>query len=243
MVSSDMPRLLFIHIPRCAGMSFYYFLEELYGKAACVRFGDSASVDRLLHGDRTCDEKDVVAGHVSLRHFQDHVDVNGRLLLSFVRKPWQREHSVMKYAQSGRHVDNAGLAQLLEQQSMGDLLASRADLRNSQCSYFAEDRTFESAKASIESAGVLLFDTDWIGVAAARLRQARRLPNFPAIHNGTEEPKEEDAELFRQWSRAYCSEDERLYQWAVATRSIMHDRLLERLSLHLPTGAVEPNAT
>lgn len=231
MVSTDMPRLLFIHIPRCAGMSFYYFLEELYGKASCVRFGDSASVDRLLHGGRACDDKDVVAGHVSLRHFQDHVDVNDRLLLSFVRKPWQREHSVMKYAQSGRHADNDALAQLLRERSMGDLLATHADLRNTQCSYFAEDRTFESAKASIESAGVLLFDVDWIGVAAARLRQARRLPNFPTIHNGTREPREGEAELFRQWSHAYCGEDERLYEWAVEKRSVMHDRLLEHLGL------------
>ena len=61
---SDRPRLLFVHIPRCAGMSFYYFLEELYGKDACVRFGDSVSVDRLLQGDGQCDDKDVVSGHV-----------------------------------------------------------------------------------------------------------------------------------------------------------------------------------
>ena len=136
-----------------------------------------------------------------------------------------------KYALSGSHVDNAGLAQLLQGRSMGDLLASQEELRNTQCSYFADDRTFESAKASIESAGVLLFDLDWIGVAATRLRQARGLPYFPATHNATEEPDEEDAGHYRDWARDYCGEDERLYEWAVSIRSAMHDRLLERLHL------------
>lgn len=104
-----MKKFNFIHVPRCAGMSFFYFLEDCLGKSSCIRFGDANSV-RLFYEQPDAgflSNYSLVSGHLTITDFYQKGLINeNRITFSFIRDPLEQLKSIIIYTLENRYPEH-----------------------------------------------------------------------------------------------------------------------------------------
>ena len=92
-------------------MSFYYFLEEIFGREKCVRFGNKKDIYEF-HRNESKNYKlfKVVSGHVTVSDLKDRGLLDGeRITIAFIRKPYEREISCFLHYFFSDHPDHIKL--------------------------------------------------------------------------------------------------------------------------------------
>lgn len=206
-------KALFVHVPRCGGMSFYYFLEELYGKANCIRFGDKVSSSQFLnwtddHSDYAC-----ISGHIAYRFFKDRGCERQRFTIAFVRNPVERELSAYNHINKNDYAEHDELRNMT-QAAYWKYFSKSPEIHNLQANYFSEDSRFESAKATILENRICVFDINQINCVAQEIKNFAHVAFSPAHTNGTGEDAMKLSAKGIQTVEKYCQEDIMLHAWA-----------------------------
>ncbi len=101
-------KLLFVHIPKTAGLSLNNQLKNVFGKNASIRFGNSSSVQKF----ETLSKSELrnysyITGHIPLQKFRDKgIDYPAIVV---IRQPVDRLLSTYKYLQASIHPDHQKL--------------------------------------------------------------------------------------------------------------------------------------
>lgn len=95
-----LPSLLSIHIPKTAGQTFRYFLEQAYGKGQVLHVNQgwlsrNKTTISALHPDRY----KVLHGHLPYRHYLTPYNLSGVRVVTFLRDPVERVLSNFHYYQ------------------------------------------------------------------------------------------------------------------------------------------------
>lgn len=170
--------LLFVHIPKTAGISLYSAFEDLYGAKNCLRWADAGELpDYLATPERKLRAARVLSGHFTYPQFQQKA-IGSRLVIALLRDPLERVLSVYYYLRSmpdHRHhslVDSVDCEEYLEKHMNGKR-------RSRQCLYFAGNNRFADALSAAESQFDLLGAVermpDFVSALAERLDVQGRL--------------------------------------------------------------------
>jgi hypothetical protein len=101
-------KLLFVHIPKTAGLSLNHELKNVFGKHYSIRFGDHTSVQkfRILSRDEI-KKYNYITGHIPLQQFRDKgIDYP---VLTIIRDPVDRFLSMYQYLLESTHPDHRNL--------------------------------------------------------------------------------------------------------------------------------------
>jgi hypothetical protein len=217
-------KALFVHVPRCGGMSFYYFLEEIFGKENCKRFGDNASVSEFLKSSETNSEISCLSGHIPYHFFRDRNCNRTRFTISFMRDPESRELSCFSHVRDNNYADHLTIPSE-NQLTYWQHFSHDQDLHNIQTSYFSEDRQSKSAMNSILEDRICIFDINDIFVVADIIKSFVGVDNMPAHTNGS---NRENLDLIDDGAaviKEFCAEDKRLHNWVKANRQFFLNQL------------------
>lgn len=177
-------KLNFIHIPKTAGLTFYYFLEECFGAENCYRAGDKDQVTSF-HSSRSLDYFDnftVVAGHLKV---QDFVAKNlvkpGRLSFAFLRSPLQREISAFRYYLDTPYYDRGDKRPMHSSNvDLVDFYFAKCALGATQSSYFGDFINSIDLLTEIERLKIFLFPVEHLAAVAAVVKNYAKVDFFPA---------------------------------------------------------------
>jgi hypothetical protein len=181
-------KINFLHIPKSAGISFFYFLEECFGKNSCVRFGTEKDV-RAFH-TRTDIELlnsfDVISGHLTL---QDFIDKNlvrpDRPTLAFLREPVERLVSEFIYVDQRAH--NSSLKTCDAHDfilKFKNYLYNRKELKQDE--YFSLAEPVREFHDYIDDYNTYIFPSAWIGPVAEVFKTSLGKSFFPGHANKTD---------------------------------------------------------
>lgn len=217
-------KALFVHVPRCGGMSFYYFLEEIFGKENCTRFGDNNSVTGFLESDEKYIEAACLSGHVPYQFFRDRGCEKKRFSIAFLRNPEAREISCLSHMKGNDYSDHLGIPSE-NQEDYWKYFSSENTLHNIQSSYFSEDRKSISAADCILEGRICVFDIDDIFVVADVIKTFAKVNNMPAHTNGSESKNIELTIAGKKAIENHCAEDIALHTWVKNNRQFFLDQL------------------
>ena len=163
-----MIKINFLHIPKTAGLSFYYFLEECFGKENCIRFGNKQDVISF-HKNETFDysKYSVVSGHISLVDFDSRglID-NLHTTIVFLRDPFEREVSAFKqyWKSIGHDISDLSTQEL-------DSFFRSSELNPSQKSYLNME--------SFHGKNIFLFPVNYLPIVCHVIKSALNSNYFP----------------------------------------------------------------
>lgn len=172
----------FIHIPKTAGLTFYYFLEECFGKDKCFRAGSEQEV-RDFHAImdlRFFEKYKVISGHLKIDDFEAKDLLKNNLTFCFVREPLEREISSFRHYLS------------TPQYHRGDQrphLANNIDMINHyfknhakfvlQSGYIGSFQSKDQLKNYIEKINLKFFPVKQLGSVALSIQKYANVDNFP----------------------------------------------------------------
>jgi hypothetical protein len=172
----------FIHIPKTAGLTFYYFLEECFGKDKCFRAGGEQEV-RDFHAikDLTFFEKyKVISGHLKVDDFEEKDLLKNNLTFCFVREPLEREISSFKHYLSTPEYDRGD--QRPHSSKKIDLInhyfKNYAKL-TLQSGYIGSFENKDQIKDYIEKINLKVFPIHQLGSVALHIKKYANVNNFP----------------------------------------------------------------
>lgn len=101
--TTDVLNFAHIHIPRTAGMSVYWYFEQVFGAKYCRRYGTSEDVQHLYTLDRSHHANvRFVAAHAPTWVVTEKLADAPTFVFSIVRDPLMREISAFQHIKSGR---------------------------------------------------------------------------------------------------------------------------------------------
>jgi hypothetical protein len=141
-------KILFVHIPKTAGISIYRGIERAYGMDKCIRFAQLTERDKYrAMSDEEVAHYDLLSGHFPFSIFAEK-DISQFRAVALVRDPVDRLLSEYFYVRGWpEHPMHEQYSAL----SLDEFLAYKASdqRKNPQCWYFSEKGTFESAREVI----------------------------------------------------------------------------------------------
>lgn len=217
-------KTLFVHVPRCGGMSFYYFLEEVFGKENSIRFGDNSTVSIFLESAIDYNDFLCLSGHVPYPFFQARGCQKKRFTIAFVRDPKLRELSCFSHMRGNDYIDHLSIP-TNTQTEYWKYFSFHADLHNIQSSYFCEDRTHNGAKNSILENKLCVFDVEDIFLVADIIKSFIGVEFMPAHTNGSDREQLELSPAGVTSIEKFCAEDIKLHTWVKNNRQFFLDQL------------------
>jgi hypothetical protein len=172
-------RILFVHVPKTAGMSLYYALARLVGERSAIRFAEGSKAVReryLAMDDQELRRHRLISGHLPLHVFMQK-PLDDYRLITLVRDPIERELSAYFYVKTWdkhpRHetMRDMDLYQYLDERER------KAGSRNLQCRVVGGAPSFEAARRAIDERYMLAAPVEYLDQFCAHL--ARRLGSAP----------------------------------------------------------------
>jgi hypothetical protein len=217
-------KCLFVHVPRCGGMSFYYFLQEIFSEKSSIRFGDSAAVTQFMASTDSFNDYACVSGHLPFRYFADRNCQIDRFTVAFVRDPVEREQSGYGNILKHRYDDhNEFVAFNLD--LYWEKFPNMPELHNLQCEYFSESRNFKDAAKNILNHRICVFDIEDIPIVAEMIKGFSKLPYSPQRTNSSDRDTIKLNETELNAISLSCSEDVKLFSWVRENRQYFHNLL------------------
>jgi hypothetical protein len=135
-------KLVFIHIPKTAGMSLHFVLEEHFGKNSSIRFGNQAQRAKFSNlGPEEFKKYDYITGHLSM------AELIGKEIefpsIAVVRDPLKRLLSMLQYLRTSDHPDHKNF-NFNDVNSFAQYLKESGQF-NMQCWQLCGKHTFEDA--------------------------------------------------------------------------------------------------
>jgi hypothetical protein len=170
-VSSD-TRILFVHVPKTAGMSLYFALARAVGEDSALRFPEGTKALReqyLAMSDAQVRSHRLISGHFPLNVFLQK-PLDDYRLITVVRDPVDRELSAYFYIKGWdkhpRHeaMKDMDLYQYLEERE-------RKGARNPQCRMIGGAPSFEAARRAIDERYTLATPVEYLDEFCAELER------------------------------------------------------------------------
>lgn len=157
-------RVLFVHIPKTAGISVYNALADAIGRDHSIRFATNSNVDRENYLKMTENEirkLRLLSGHFPLPFFLKK-PISDFKLISVLRNPIDRELSAYFYVKTQpKHPLNTKWFKTLDLYRYLDHREQQGNI-NPQCMHICGERLFEKAKLTIEKEYFLVAPLDYI---------------------------------------------------------------------------------
>ena len=149
-VSPRPPKLLFVHIPKTAGISLYSALEKHLGYRNCKRWEQATKLDDYLATpDDNLQQLRLLSGHFSYEMFM-RKNTGDRYVFTLLREPLERIRSTYYYLLSDPNHPRHDLVRGLSiDQFIENTLAPNK--LNRQCWFISGHRDFEQTLESIEN--------------------------------------------------------------------------------------------
>lgn len=214
--------VLFVHIPKTAGISLYAAMAKRFGPGHSLRYPRSTE-EFKHHFLRLSDEElhryRLISGHFNLP-FWLRRDLGGRVIVSLVREPVERALSTYRFTRSWpghpRHasVGKMGVADYV------DHYVAETQRHNGQCQFLCGSGDFLAAKAMAQKQIDLLGSVEQIGLLTKALSQRLGVPLDLGMENrsAVEYPKRGDLDAALIAKMESCNvEDCKL--WAFVSES------------------------
>lgn len=209
-MNSNTKKLLFIHIPKTAGMSLHYELERIYGQEHTYRGGCKASLralDEMSASD--LEQYSYISAHAPLRRYERKKACLDWSKIALVRDPVERVVSAWSYVQNSGHPDHEKLRGM----SLSEWVKGRP--ANTQCFFLGGAESFDAARKAIEQKFMLVAPVTEYAAFIERLSNWLGVP-IPVTHANANSKrpglKELDPELVASLREA-STEDAALYRY------------------------------
>lgn len=136
-------KLLFIHIPKTAGLSIHSQLQSAFDSSRVIRFGNDSSLQKFQ--DMTYEELekfDYITGHFTLAQARAKGITYPTIII--VRKPIDRLISMYRYLNQSNHPDHIQL-KFNNFSSFVEYIRRTPVYHNLQCKYLCESGNFKDA--------------------------------------------------------------------------------------------------
>lgn len=216
--ASSYAKLLFVHVPKTAGVSFFSALESAFGKQNCLRFerggkGDLALYDGL--SEELLHRLTVLGGHLLLPQFKMR-DISDRNIITLVREPVDRALSAYYYI---RGKQDHPLRDTLGSMSLSEYIDYMGESKaqgNNQCWYLCGEGDFEQARTTLENEYFLFAAIEQLPEFCSLLSKRLNLPQLTLpFKNKTPTRKfAEDIEpTLIEKLQLITADDQKLYRW------------------------------
>lgn len=173
------PRLLFVHIPKTAGISLYAALEHWAGPGRSIRFpnGGDDLAEYLALTDQQVDWLRLIAGHLSYTDLHKR-PLDGWSAVTVLREPIARTISVYQFVRSQRDHPWHTMAIGMTLEAFLDFLAERPPNLDQQCRFVCGRTDADAAFTALQERFLLAttvehlpaFSTHLSGLLGANLR-------------------------------------------------------------------------
>lgn len=189
---SDPPaqRILFVHIPKTAGMSLYHALERWAGPGRAMRFPTGGADDRaawLAVPQARVDDLRLVSGHLPLHDFRQR-DMTDWAPITLLRDPVARTLSTYSYVRGQRNHPWHGLISSMDLDDFLDWFESRPANLDQQCGFITPERTAAAAIRVLAREFLIAGTVERLDVFEARLSEALAVPVRAPTHNRSRRP-------------------------------------------------------
>lgn len=212
---NEHPHLLFLHIPKTAGISLFYALKKIYGNENTLRYDVLSIENRNKYLSMPHEELykfRFITGHFTLPVFKSK-NISNYKIITVLRDPVDRELSAYFYVKTEtKHplyekFKNMDLYQYLDH-------FEKNGIRNFQCWQLCEKPSFEAAKEVIDQ-DIFLAATNENMIDFYKILQYRmNLPEIEVMHRNKTSfrlsAKELHPDIIQQL-RKYTEEDYKLY--------------------------------
>lgn len=216
--ASSYAKLLFVHVPKTAGVSFFSALESAFGKQNCLRFerggkGDLALYDGL--SEELLHRLTVLGGHLLLPQFKMR-DISDRNIITLVREPVDRALSAYYYI---RGKQDHPLRDTLGSMSLSEYIDYMGESKaqgNNQCWYLCGEGDFEQARTTLENEYFLFAAIEQLPEFCSLLSKRLNLPQLTLpFKNKTATRKfADDIEPpLIEKLQLMTADDQKLYRW------------------------------
>lgn len=216
------PKILFIHIPKCGGLSLYQAFEQIVSPDRCIRFGDNASIV-AFYSMREEDFQDysLVSGHLPFPHFVQKGAAKGRIIVSTVRHPIDRIISAYHYVKNSSHPDHSRFKNINFDQYIDEVIHDPRQ-RNMQCFLLSGLPDFLATKSVIEEFYSCVCRLESLDLMKEYFytRFGARLKIPHSNKTETKPVKNSEGNLHGRMIEANCNEDLKLYNYI---KDIEHD--------------------
>lgn len=176
-------RLLFIHIPKSAGISFYNGLAGSIGIDRSLRFALGSKADQDMYLKMTAEEirqYRFISGHFTLPFFLRN-KIEDYKIVTVLRNPLDRELSAYFYMKTW---DKHPQHEEIKSMNLYQYLAYREQQGgNLQCWQVCGENSFEKAKAAIDKLYFLTATVEYIEEFSTALEERLELPKVLLKHD------------------------------------------------------------
>lgn len=214
---NDPKRLLFLHIPKTAGISLFYALKKIYGPEYTLRY-DILSIENrnkyLSMNHEELHRYNFITGHFTLPVFKSK-NIRDYKIITILRDPVDRELSVYFYVKtSPKHPQYEKFKDMDLYQYLD--FFEKSGTRNFQCWQLCEKSSFESAKEIIDNQIFLSATNDNLKEFYRVLQHKLDLPEIEVMHKNKTSfrlsAKELHPDIVDRF-RKYTEEDYKLYNY------------------------------
>lgn len=183
-------RVLFVHIPKTAGMSLYHALERWAGPGRAIRYPNGGVDDLAAWRDLSqarLDQLRLVSGHLPLHEFRRR-DMTGWAPITLLRDPVARTLSTYSYIRGHRSHPWHELVSPMDLDAFLDWFESRPANLDQQCGFITPTRTAETALDVLAEEFLLAGTVERLGAFDAALSEVLGTTIRTPAHNRSRRP-------------------------------------------------------
>lgn len=183
-------RVLFVHVPKTAGMSLYHVLERWAGPGRAMRFSTGGPEDLaawLAVPQAQVDDLRLVSGHLPLHDFRRR-DIPDWAPITLLRDPVARTLSTFSYIRGQRRHPWHDLVSSMDLDAFLDWFGSRPANLDQQCGFITRERTAEAAIRVLAEEFLLAGTVEHLDRFEDGLSEALAVPIRTPTHNRSRRP-------------------------------------------------------
>jgi hypothetical protein len=208
------PKLLFVHIPKTAGLSLNAELTNCFGRSSSFRAGDSAGIKKLKK--LTSDELKnftYITGHMTLHDFRcKGIDYPA---ITIVRNPIDRFLSMFNYLNQSDHPDHQSLKFEKIDNFIDYLFNKKQD--NIQCKFIGNEKEHSKSIEIIQNGLLYLAPLEYIDDMIKTLSGIFNKP-LQLSHTNKSHKTEKDSSnrlVIQRELKQFWDEDMKLHEFVV----------------------------